>query len=99
MTRDQIIENIRKMVQETGTEANVTDDMILFYDASQGGHHSAIDRGEAGLDSLDMVELVMNVEETFEIDVPDCDVEDNPNWTTIAGIASYVESRLEQEGR
>ena len=99
MTPDEILAKVRKLVIETGTSATLTDDMILFYDAKKGGHASAIERGEAGLDSLDMVELTMAIEEEFTIDIPDCDVEDNPNWTTIAGISSYVESRLEQEGR
>ena len=74
MTPDEILAKVRKLVIETGTSATLTDDMILFYDASKGGHASAIERGEAGLDSLDMVELAMAIEDSFDVKIDDDEV-------------------------
>jgi len=46
---------------------------------------------DLGADSLDVVELVMALEEAFDIEVPDDDVE---NIRTVGEIQSYVASRL-----
>ena len=45
---------------------------------------------DLGADSLDVVELVMALEEEFNIEVPDDDVE---NIRTIGDIVSYVSAR------
>jgi len=44
---------------------------------------------DLGADSLDIVELLMAIEDDFDIKVPD---EDVPNLKTVGDIASYVES-------
>jgi acyl carrier protein len=46
---------------------------------------------DLGADSLDVVELVMALEETFAIEVPDADVE---TLVTLRDVAAYVEKRL-----
>ena len=46
---------------------------------------------DLGADSLDVVELVMALEEAFDITVPDADV---GGLVTIADVAVYVDKRL-----
>ena len=46
---------------------------------------------DLGADSLDVVELVMTLEERFDIEVPDEDVE---AMRTIGDVQRYVENRL-----
>jgi acyl carrier protein len=43
-------------------------------------------------DSLDIVEMLMNIEEEFDIDIPDSDVK---NLTTVGEFCSYIEERLQ----
>lgn len=44
---------------------------------------------DLGADSLDVVDLVMSIEEEFDIEIPDEAVE---NIKTIGDIVSYIES-------
>ncbi len=46
---------------------------------------------DLGLDSLDMVELVMELEEKCSVEIPDGDAE---KLTTVGGAISYVERCL-----
>ena len=46
---------------------------------------------DLGLDSLDMVELVMELEEKCGVEIPDKDAE---KLTTVGEAISYVEKRL-----
>ncbi len=46
---------------------------------------------DLGLDSLDMVELVMELEEECGVEIPD---EDGEKLTTVGEAISYVEKRL-----
>ena len=45
---------------------------------------------DLGADSLDIVELLMTIEETFGVSVPD---EDIPGLKTIKDIADYIENK------
>lgn len=45
---------------------------------------------DLGADSLDVVELIMGLEEEFDIEIPD---EDAEKITTIADAVSYVEEK------
>ncbi len=47
---------------------------------------------DLGADSLDIVELVMSMEETFDIEIPD---EDPEKIQTIGDAVSYLKDRLE----
>ena len=47
---------------------------------------------DLGADSLDIVELVMAMEETFDIEIPDDDAE---KIQTIGDAVGYVKDRLE----
>lgn len=46
---------------------------------------------DLGADSLDVVELVMALEEAFDLEVPDEDVE---RLQTIGDVAAYLDKRL-----
>jgi len=46
---------------------------------------------DLGADSLDVVDLIMSLEEEFDIEIPDEDVE---NMKTVGDIVKYVESKL-----
>ena len=47
---------------------------------------------DLGADSLDIVELVMSLEEEFDVEIPD---EDAEKIQTIGDAVSYVKERLE----
>lgn len=44
---------------------------------------------DLGADSLDVVDLIMSLEDEFEIEVPDEDIE---NLRTVGALVSYIES-------
>ncbi len=46
---------------------------------------------DLGADSLDMVELIMAIEEEFEIEVPE---EEAENITTVADAMNYISSKI-----
>ena len=48
---------------------------------------------DLGADSLDIVELVMSMEESFDIEIPDDDAE---KMQTIGDAVSYLKERLER---
>jgi len=45
---------------------------------------------DLGADSLDLVELVMELEEHFNIEISD---EESQNFKTVADVAAYIESK------
>ncbi len=46
-----------------------------------------------GADSLDIVELIMALEEEYDIEIPDEDVE---KILTVADVVEYIKSRTEE---
>lgn len=48
-------------------------------------------QGDLRLDSLDIVELVMNLEDEFAIEIPDDEIEP---LKTVADVLAYVERRV-----
>ena len=48
---------------------------------------------DLGADSLDVVDLVMSIEEEFDIEVPD---EEVANMKTVGDIVKYIESKTEE---
>lgn len=48
---------------------------------------------DLGADSLDVVDLVMSIEENFDIEIPDEDVE---NIKTVGDIVKYIEAKTEE---
>lgn len=48
---------------------------------------------DLGADSLDVVDLVMSIEESFDVEIPDEEVE---NIKTVGGIVKYIENKVEE---
>ncbi|HHZ05119.1 MULTISPECIES: acyl carrier protein [Acetomicrobium] len=46
---------------------------------------------DLGADSLDIVELIMGIEEEFDIEIPD---EDAEKLTTVGGALEYIKTKL-----
>lgn len=45
---------------------------------------------DLGADSLDVVDLIMSLEEEFDVEIPDEDVE---NMKTVGDIVKYIEAK------
>lgn len=50
---------------------------------------------DLGADSLDVVELIMAIEEEFDIEVPD---EDAEKITTVGEAVAYIQKKLGEKG-
>ena len=50
---------------------------------------------DLGADSLDQVELVMDFEDKFEVDIPD---EDAEKMRTVGAAINYLKERLKEKG-
>jgi acyl carrier protein len=61
----------------------------LGYPADQISDESLL-CDELGADSLDIVELVMNFEEMFQIEIPDSDLE---NMTTVGKVVELIQEK------
>ena len=46
---------------------------------------------DLGADSLDVVDTLMDLEETFEVEVPDEEIE---NLTTVGALVAYIEEHM-----
>lgn len=96
MTEKTTIERVRHWVHqvgafdpEVGRWPGPKDDQPLFYAAMEMTDVEARASGNAGLDSLDQVELLMELEDEFEIKVPD----DAQPGNTIAEITAWVDNQ------
>jgi len=66
-------------------------------------HHTGIDaaqvknmsdfRQDLGIDSLDIFEIIMELEEKFKIEIPTEDLED---MKKVSDLVEYIDSRLEK---
>lgn len=45
---------------------------------------------DLGLDSLDVLSLIMNIEEAFNIEISDADAAE---WKTVADVVAYIDNR------
>ena len=52
--------------------------------------------GDLGADSLDIVDLVMSLEEEFDTEIPDEEIE---NIKTVGDIVKYIENNTNEIGR
>ena len=77
MNKNEIFEKLKNIiVEQLGVnEENVTDEATFVDDLSA--------------DSLDIVELIMQIEEEFEIEIPD---EDAEKIVTVGDVVKYIES-------
>ena len=80
MSEEEIFEKLKQIVvSELGV-----DEALVRMDASFEEDLEA--------DSLDLVELVMEIEEAFEIKIPD---EDAEGLTTVANLVEYIKTKKE----
>jgi acyl carrier protein len=52
-------------------------------------------REDLGLNSLDAIELMFKVEEEFDLEIPDADLQ---KLKTVGDLVAYLETRLERSG-
>jgi acyl carrier protein len=76
--RDHIEDKVRELVAE---QLGIADDDILT---------SSSFSADLGADTLDILEVVMAVEEEFEVDIPEVDAE---AFVTILDLVSYISKR------
>ena len=80
MSEEEIFEKLKQIVvNELGA-----DELAVRMDASFEEDLEA--------DSLDLVELVMEIEEAFDIKIPD---EDAEGLTTVANLVEYIKNKKE----
>ncbi len=78
MTNEEIFEKVKKVViEQLGVEADKVKNETVFAD-------------DLGMDSLDVVEFIMALEETFDIEIPD---EDAEKMKTIEDTVNYISSK------
>jgi acyl carrier protein len=79
MSSDEVLEKVKKIiVEQLGvTEASVTLEASFIDDL--------------GADSLDIVELIMALEEEFDIEIPDADAE---KVVTVGDVVDYIKENV-----
>lgn len=80
MKKEEIYERVRGMLVE---QLGVGEDEVRL---------EAEFAADLGADSLDLVELIMSLEEEFELDIPDEDVED---IITVDDAVTYIADHLD----
>ena len=81
MTKDEILKKVKEITSEQlGVEESQITMDAKFVD-------------DLGADSLDTVELVMALEEEFDLEIPD---EDAENIRTIGEAVDYIKEHLEK---
>ena len=79
MSTEEVFERVKKIIVEQlgATEASVTMEASFIDDL--------------GADSLDIVELVMALEEEFDIEIPDADAE---KVVTVGDVVDYIKENV-----
>ena len=78
MSREEILEQVADViVEQLGTEREKITENATFIE-------------DLAADSLDVVELIMSLEEKFEIEIPDSDAE---KITTVKDVIDYIQSK------
>ncbi len=80
MSSEEVFEKVKGIIVE---QLGVTDTSVTM-------EASFID--DLGADSLDIVELVMAIEEEFDIEIPDSDAE---KVTTVGDVVDYIKDNVE----
>lgn len=80
MDKDRVFEILKEIIME---KLNVAEDQITL---------EARFQEDLGADSLDVVELVMAIEEKFDIEIPD---EDAEQIRTVGDAQKYIIEKLE----
>ena len=79
MSSDEIFEDVKKIIID---QLGVADNAVT-------GDASFID--DLGADSLDIVELIMAIEEEFDIEIPDSDAE---KVVTVGDVVDYIKEHV-----
>ena len=79
MSTEEVFERVKKIIVEQlgATEASVTMEASFIDDL--------------GADSLDIVELIMALEEAFDIEIPDADAE---KVATVGDVVDYIKDHI-----
>ncbi|HDN84135.1 acyl carrier protein [Candidatus Aerophobetes bacterium] len=81
MTRDEILKKVKEITSEQlGVDESQITPEAKFID-------------DLGADSLDTVELVMALEETFDLEISD---EEAEKLTTVQKVVDYIEEHLKE---
>ncbi len=79
MSREEILEQVKDViVEQLGVEREKIEETSTFVD-------------DLAADSLDIVELIMNLEEKFGIEIPDSDAE---KIATVKDVIDYIKERV-----
>ncbi len=91
------IEKVGALVAKLGPlDEPPADDQPLFYAAMLTNSDAHRAGGGYGLDSLDRVEVAMEIEEAFDLAFGDADTE---SLNTVADLAAFVDRKLEEKAR
>ena len=81
MIEQEIYEKIVEIIQESrGKEFQVSQTLSL--------------KDDLQADSVDLMEFIINLEEAFDIEIPD---EDMDNFKTISDVVAYIHEKLKKQ--
>lgn len=81
MSEKEIYAKIVEIIQEhDSSKLHVTPELNL--------------KEELGVDSVDLMEFIINLEEAFDIEIPD---EDMDNFKTISDVVTYIHEKLKKQ--
>ena len=81
MSEKEIYAKIVEIIQEhDSSKLHVTPELNL--------------KEELGVDSVDLMEFIINLEEAFDIEIPD---EDMDNFKTISDVVDYIHEKLKKQ--
>lgn len=81
MSEKEIYAKIVEIIQEhDSSKLHVTPELNL--------------KEELGVDSVDLMEFIINLEEAFDIEIPD---EDMDNFKTISDVVVYIHEKLKKQ--
>ena len=74
-----MIDRLQKLVRNYthNDELEITEDTVFFMDL--------------GLDSFDLVQIICEIEDEFDVEIPDKVLK---NFTTVGDVADYLEKKL-----
>ncbi len=81
MSEKEIYTKIVEIIQEhDSSKLHITPELSL--------------KEELGVDSVDLMEFIINLEEAFDIEIPD---EDMDNFKTISDVVVYIHEKLKKQ--